>query len=97
MLVVFVAYPVLRAWRFERHQAQAFIELELGASRDSLVELAGQPTYTADRTRWVEPAHAHSKSELTQLRRGVLVLPRNCRAVHRFRRHLLYVASPGTF
>jgi hypothetical protein len=64
LLVAFIAYPVLRVWRFERHQAQAFAALELGASRDIVAHLAGQPTYTTDGTRWVEPDHARSESEL---------------------------------
>jgi len=63
-LAVLIAYPLIRAWLFERRQAQAFAALELGESRDLVVKLAGEPTYTTDGTRWVEPEHPRSQSEL---------------------------------
>ena len=63
MLALLATYP-LRAWWFERKQAQAFAALDLGASRELVVQIAGVPNYVTDGTRWVEPEQARSESEL---------------------------------
>jgi hypothetical protein len=66
VLVALAAYPLVRAWLFERHQSRAFTALSIGVSREAVLQLAGQPTYTTDGSRWVEPEHPRSQSELIQ-------------------------------
>ena len=64
LIVVGVATVIVRVVLFENRQAHAFESLDLGSERDSVVAVAGDPSYITDGTRWVEPAYPRAESEL---------------------------------
>ncbi len=50
----------------EANLAKSYGKLQLGDSVQKLIDLAGDPNYETDGTKWVEPQHTKSENELIE-------------------------------
>ena len=68
-IIAFFAIPFivlnLYWYRFEKKQAIAFEEMSTGDPIHKLIEIAGNPLYETDGTRWVEPKYDKSEDQLS--------------------------------
>ena len=50
----------------EANLAKSYGKIQLGDSVQKLIDLAGDPNYETDGTKWVEPQHTKSENELIE-------------------------------
>ena len=64
LVALAVALPLVYQQRYDRRHAAIFEQMSLGSSRAKLEQLAGEPTYITDGTRWVEPEYERPASQV---------------------------------